>query len=89
MIKVLIVEHDFRQRQRYSEELRQHGLQVVAVGRARQAREVLNLVPIDMVILDLAFPNGMAFLQRLAQRNHDTKIIIHTADSTLRHSLTR
>jgi DNA-binding NtrC family response regulator len=84
MCKILIIEDDRRQRWLYHEELKSDGHEVLAVSQGQQAMEVLEHVPIDMVIMDLLLPDGkgLDYLQRMLARHRRLKIIINSAYST-------
>jgi two-component system OmpR family response regulator len=81
MSKVLVVEDDRRQRWLYYEELKNEGHQVLAVRQGEHALEVLDHVPIEVVVMDLLLPDGkgLEYLQKMLARNPTLKVIINSA----------
>ncbi|WP_424767699.1 response regulator [Paenibacillus sp. sgz302251] len=83
MIRVLIIEDDFRIAQinrRFVEKI--EGFEVVGIATdEQQAHEHLDILAPDLVLLDLYFPdmNGLVLLQHIQKKNPLTDVIIITA----------
>lgn len=83
MIQVLIIEDDLRIAQinrRFVEKV--EGFQVIGIATdGQQAREHLEILTPDLVLLDLYFPdmNGLDFLRDIQANNRLTDVIIITA----------
>ncbi len=87
MCKILVVEDERNLRRLYTEELEIEGHQVTAVSCGKEALHALESRPVDLVILDLALPNGNGMnyssgidcLQKMLSRRRDLKVIINSA----------
>lgn len=87
MCKILVVEDERNLRRLYTEELEFEGHQVTAVSCGKEALHALENGPIDLVVLDLALPNGngmnyssgMDYLQKMLGCRRDLKVIINSA----------
>lgn len=80
MKKVLVVEDDAFIRDISTIKLTQHGYEVVAVADGVTAKETLNSVAFDVVLLDQELPDmsGLAILKemRSSERHKKTPVII-------------
>jgi CheY-like chemotaxis protein len=87
MCKILVVEDERNLRRLYTEEIEIEGHQVTAVSCGKEALRALESRPIDLVVLDLAFPNGhgmnyssgIDYLQKMLDRRRNLKVIINSA----------
>lgn len=81
MCNILVVENNLHLRLLYLDELQHEGHQVIGVGRGEQASEVLNCMPIDLVVLDLSLAehNGLDYLREMLEAHPKLKVIINTA----------
>jgi CheY-like chemotaxis protein len=87
MCKILVVEDERNLRRLYTEELEIEGHQVTAVSCGKEALRALESRPIDLVVLNLALPNGtgmnyssgIEYLQKMLGCCRGLKIIINSA----------
>jgi DNA-binding NtrC family response regulator len=81
MCNILVVENNPHLRLLYLEELQHEGHQVIGVGQGEQALEVLDYMPIELVVLDLSLPehNGLDYLREMLEAHPKLKVIINTA----------
>ncbi len=85
---VLIVEDDSNQRALYEEELSDEGYEILVAEDGRQALQVAEDTPPDLVVMDVNMPkmDGLDTLARLLEVKRDTPVIIHTAYASYRDS---
>ena len=79
--KILIVEDEKNLQQLYKTELERLGYAVIVVSDGQDALKTLKSEPVDLVLLDLALPDGIGLthLQHLVDIKRDVKIVINTA----------
>jgi CheY-like chemotaxis protein len=85
---VLVVEDDPNQRALYEEELLDEGYTVITAEDGRQALEVAQNQPPDLVVMDVNMPkmDGLDTLSRLLEIDRRIPVIIHTAYASYRDS---
>jgi two-component system response regulator (stage 0 sporulation protein F) len=85
---VLVVEDDPNQRALYEEELTDEGYTVITAEDGRQALEVAQNQPPDLVVMDVNMPkmDGLDTLSRLLEIDRRIPVIIHTAYASYRDS---
>ena len=85
---VLVVEDDPNQRELYEEELADEGYEILTAEDGRQALQVAEDTPPDLVVMDVNMPkmDGLDTLARLLEVKRDTPVIIHTAYASYRDS---
>ena len=85
---VLVVEDDPNQRELYEEELSDEGYEILTAEDGRQALQVAQDTPPDLVVMDVNMPkmDGLDTLARLLEAKRDTPVILHTAYASYRDS---
>lgn len=85
---VLVVEDDPLQRALYEEELSDEGYSILTAGDGRQALDVAQNHPPDLVVMDVNMPkmDGLDTLSRLLEIDRRVPVIIHTAYASYRDS---
>ncbi|PQV63747.1 Response regulator receiver domain-containing protein [Abditibacterium utsteinense] len=85
---VLVVEDDPNQRALYEEELSDEGYEILTAEDGRQALQVAQETPPDLVVMDVNMPkmDGLDTLARLLEVKRETPVIIHTAYASYRDS---
>jgi two-component system response regulator (stage 0 sporulation protein F) len=85
---VLVVEDEPNQRSLYEEELSDEGYTVVTAEDGRQALEMAQSQPPDLVVMDVNMPkmDGLDTLSRLLEIDRRIPVIIHTAYASYRDS---
>ncbi|CAN5653623.1 sigma-54 dependent transcriptional regulator [soil metagenome] len=86
---VLIVEDESTLRDSCSSVLRNEGYEVTAVGRGDEARDLLQRISYDIVLLDLNMPHvsGMELLQICLKTSPDTLVVIMTGNPNIESSV--
>lgn len=79
--KILIVEDEQNLRRLYQTELEEEGYDVLTAADSEGALEKLKNVPVDIVVLDLKFPegSGLEYLQEFMHVKRHVKVVINTA----------
>lgn len=79
--KILIVEDERNLRKLYQMELEQDGYEVITAADGQSALRRLADEPVDLVVLDLALPDGsgLDFLQHFMEIHRHVKVVINTA----------
>jgi diguanylate cyclase (GGDEF)-like protein len=84
---LLIVEDDLPLAIQMATEAKLRGFQVQIATDIAQARQLLNIQPVDIIILDLNFPqsaeNGLDFLAELRDQYQEIPVIVLTAEESL------
>lgn len=83
--RVLAVEDDASQRQMLADFLRDLGLEVVEASDGREAIEIFQKGPFDLVISDLRMPemDGQELLQQIRSINPEVGVVLVTAFGTV------
>lgn len=81
--KILIVEDERNLRKLYQMELEQDGYEVITAADGQSALRRLTAEPVDLVVLDLALPDGsgLDYLQQFMEIHRRVKVVINTAYS--------
>lgn len=83
--KVLIVDDEVDFLDTLIKRLRRRRLDVQAAGDARQALELLESEPVDVVVLDVRMPgmDGIRLLERIKQRHAGIEVIMLTGHASV------
>ena len=78
MKRILVVDDEMSCRLLYSEELKEEGYEVFLASNGREALEVVEKLPIDLVLLDIKMPdmNGYEVCKRFQENQHLKEIPI-------------
>ncbi|HEU4635127.1 MAG TPA: sigma-54 dependent transcriptional regulator [Edaphobacter sp.] len=84
-LHVLVVDDDLAVRQTCCTIAEEMGCAVVGAGTVSQARRILKLRKVDVVLLDLKLPDGagLALLEQVNALHPDTAVIVMTAFATV------
>lgn len=87
---ILIVEDELMERAIYADLLRDHGYKVLSVPTGTQALELLQLKPIDVLMVDLVLPgvSGLELIERVKTLTPETPIIVVTAHPSSHNVIT-
>jgi DNA-binding NtrC family response regulator len=79
--RILIIEDENNVRQLYQMELEEEGYEVVTAADGQSALRRLADEPVDLVVLDLALPDGsgLDYLQQFMELHRHVKVVINTA----------
>ena len=77
---ILIVEDELMERAIYADLLREHGYKVLSVPTGAQALELLQVKPIDVLMVDLVLPgvSGLDLIERVKTVTPETPVIVVT-----------
>jgi len=81
MKKILVADDEMSIRLLYSEELKEEGYEVYMASNGKEALEVVEKIPLDLVILDIKMPemDGIEALRQIKQKRPDLPVILSTA----------
>lgn len=83
MKKILVADDEMSIRLLYSEELREEGYEVYLASNGKEALEVVDKVPIDLIILDIKMPemSGIEVLRQIKEKNPNLPVLLSSAYS--------
>lgn len=83
MKRILVADDEMSIRLLYSEELREEGYEVFTASNGREALEVVDKEPLDLIILDIKMPemNGIEVLRRIKEQHPDLPVLLSSAYS--------
>lgn len=80
MKKILVADDEMAIRLLYSEELKEEGYEVYTASNGREALEIVEKVPLDLVILDIKMPemDGIEALRQIKERHPNLPVVLST-----------
>lgn len=83
--RVLLVDDEEEFVETLAERMRNRGMQVSTTNSGRDALDMVDAEPFDVVVLDLQMPgmNGMVALEKIKKRQPDIQIILLTGHATV------
>ncbi|MBW1917402.1 MAG: response regulator [Deltaproteobacteria bacterium] len=83
MKKILVADDEMSIRLLYSEELKDEGYEVYTAADGREAMDIVEKVPLDLVILDIKMPemSGIEVLRQIKEKNPRMPVLLSSAYS--------
>lgn len=82
--KILVVDGKKEYRNKYQNELKQVGYDVITASCGKTALDKLKQEAIDLIVLDLVLPDcqGFEYLEKFVTTNRNVKVVINTEDAS-------
>lgn len=83
MKRILVADDEMSIRLLYSEELREEGYEVLTAANGREALEIVEKEPVDLVILDIKMPemSGIEVLRQIKEKHPHLPVLLSSAYS--------
>jgi two-component system response regulator (stage 0 sporulation protein F) len=83
MKKILVADDEMSIRLLYSEELREEGYEVFIASNGKEALEVVEKEPLDLIILDIKMPemSGIEVLRQIKEKYPNLPVLLSSAYS--------
>jgi two-component system, response regulator, stage 0 sporulation protein F len=83
MKRILVADDEMSIRLLYSEELREEGYEVFTASNGKEALEVVNKEPLDLIILDIKMPemSGIEVLRQIKEKYPNLPVLLSSAYS--------
>ncbi|OPX19401.1 MAG: two-component system response regulator [Desulfobacca sp. 4484_104] len=83
MKKILVADDEMSIRLLYSEELKDEGYEVLTAADGREALDIVEKNPLDLVILDIKMPemSGIEVLRQIKEKNPNLPVLLSSAYS--------
>jgi CheY-like chemotaxis protein len=83
MKRILVADDEMSIRLLYSEELREDGYEVFTASNGKEALEIVDKEPLDLIILDIKMPemNGIEVLRRIKEQHPNLPVLLSSAYS--------
>ncbi|MFP3867062.1 MAG: response regulator [Desulfobacteraceae bacterium] len=83
MKKILVADDEMSIRLLYSEELKDEGYEVYTAADGKEALEIVEKIPLDLVILDIKMPemSGIEVLRQIKEKNPQLPVLLSSAYS--------
>jgi two-component system response regulator (stage 0 sporulation protein F) len=81
MKKILVADDEMAIRLLYSEELKEEGYEVFTASNGREALDIIDKEPLDLVILDIKMPemDGIEALRQIKEKKPGLPVLLSTA----------
>ena len=83
MKRILVADDEMSIRLLYSEELREEGYEVLTAANGREALEIVEKEPLNLIILDIKMPemSGIEVLRQIKEKNPNLPVLLSSAYS--------
>ncbi|AEB10231.1 response regulator [Desulfobacca acetoxidans] len=83
MKRILVADDEMSIRLLYSEELREEGYEVLTAANGREALEIVEKEPLNLIILDIKMPemSGIEVLRQIKEKHPNLPVLLSSAYS--------